>query len=625
MSNQISLLGKRRFLPFFATQFLGAFNDNLYKNAIIMLIAFKLVSENSSLWVNIAAGLFILPFFLFSALAGQIAEKHEKSLVLRICKFAEIPIMGLGVLGFYMQSPSVLVGALFLMGTQSAFFGPAKYSILPQHLKSDELIGGNGLVEMGTFVAILLGTMAGAYYINQVNGEVIVSIAIVLIACLGFISSLFIPKAPSNDPELKINLNPVTETMNLYRMLKGMRKSVYLSVLGISWFWFLGATYLTQIPEFTKLIHGDESVVTLLLVAFSIGIAMGSFLCERLSRNRVELGIVPLASIGLTVFGVMFYLFSLPFINMEIKPDAVLAFDVNFFLGDSNGILLILSTLMIGVSGGLYTVPLYALIQQRTPPAFRSRVIAANNILNSLFMVGSAIIAMVLLGNGVSVSELFLGLAIFNIAIALYIYFQVPEFFIRFVLWIITHSIYRVKHENIDNLPEEGPCVLVSNHVSYVDALLMAGAFTRPIRYVMYEPIYRIPVLNYFFKMVGAIPIDSQKSNPKVYEEAFNKIAQYLEDGEVVCIFPEGKLTSNGEIDSFKSGIELIVNRTPVPVLPVAIRGLWGSMFSRFKKLPIPRLKWSKVQLIVGDLVHPSQISKDLLKEKVCELRGSIQ
>lgn len=619
MNSQFKLFTTNRFLPFFVTQFFGAFNDNVFKNALIVLIVFQLAtSSNESLLVNLSAGLFILPFFLFSSLAGQLAEKYEKSKLMVTCKAAELAIMGLATVGLFAGNIYILMTVLFLMGTQSTFFGPVKYSILPQHLKDNELLGGNGLVEMGTFLAILIGTMVGSYYIVQDGGKNIISSILILFSVVGYIASRFVPKAESSFPNEKIDYNPITSSISLFKVLKERRKSVSLSVIGISWFWFLGAVYLTQLPSFVKNnFHGDETIVTLFLVAFSVGIAIGSLICEKLSRNIIELGIVPLGSIGITLFGILLYFNGT--LNTDIIGEMITSSD--FFLYPTLQVAAF-SLFMIGVFGGLYTVPLYALIQKRTEPEYRSRVIAANNMLNALFMVISAIASILLLSSGLQIHELFLVLSLFSAVVSIYIYKKVPEFFIRFVIWILSHTIYRVQHNNINNLPEEGGCVVVANHISFFDALLLAGSFKRPLRFVMYEPIYRLPVLNSFFKAVGAIPIDSKKANPKVYEESFVTIKELLENGEVLCLFPEGGLTPDGEIAEFKRGIEKIISETPVPVLPTAIQGLWGSMFSRKNKVRFPRLTWSKLNVNVGELLQPEEITAAKLEKEVKKLRG---
>jgi len=620
--SQFALLSRKRFLPLFITQFLGAFNDNVFKNALIILLTFGAAYQsnlNSAVLVNAAAGVFILPFFLFSAMAGQLADKFDKASLMRWIKLAEIAIMLCAAVGFFTHNVFVLMLALFAMGTHSTFYGPAKYSILPQHLLKNELVGGNALIESGTFLAILVGTLTGGLVSKSSHSELAVSVCVVTIAVLGYLSSRAIPSAPSLDPNIKINWNPLTETWRTMKFV-GSEKTLFNSILGISWFWFLGGAYLTQLPHFTKdVLFADETVVTLLLTTFSVGIAIGSLLCERLSGHKVELGLVPLGSIGLTWFS--FDLFLTPF-----PAEQVSLASATQFLSSAIAYRVIFDLALLGVFGGFYIVPLYALVQERADPSSRSRVIAANNIYNALFMVASALLAIVLFEYAkLSIPQFFLVLCVMNIAVAVYIYSLVPEFFMRFLIWMLTHSMYRVTHKGLDNIPEEGPAVLVCNHVSYVDALLIGGACRRPVRFVMFKPIYDLPVLNFIFRTGKTIPIHSQKADPHTYTRAFERISEELRAGEVVCIFPEGKLTTDGEIDEFKSGVEKILQRDPVPVLPMALKGLWGSFFSH-KGGPamtrVPRRFWSKVELVCGEPQDPHQVSAASLRHAVQQLRG---
>ena len=619
--SQFSLLKTRRFAPFFLTQFLGAFNDNVYKNSLMAMITFGLLSStlDLSLMNNIGAMLFILPFFLFSALAGQLSDKYEKSYLIRRIKLLEIVIMCLGAIAFYFSMTAGLMLLLFLMGTQSAFFGPVKYSIIPQHLDNHELVGGNALVEMGTFLAILIGTLVASMLATQSDGILWVSAIIISVAILGYLVSRKIPSAPAANPGLKVRFNPFTET---WRTISYSReqKSVFLAVLAISWFWFLGAAYLTQIYGFAKdYLGGDQSVVMVLLATFSIGIATGSLLCERLSGHKVELGLVPLGSIGLTIFGMDLFLQSLP----ELGPELITA---GQFLSSPSNLRIVADFLLIGVFGGFYIVPLYAMVQARSAPEKRSQVIAAINIMNALFMVVSAIVGIIVLGLlDLTIPQFFLILAVLNALVAIYIYRTIPEFAMRFIIWVLTHTMYRVRHIDLHKIPDEGACVLVCNHVSFVDALLIGGACRRPVRFVTFKPIYNMPVLNFIFRTAKAIPIDSRKADPEGYEQAFARIADELKNGEVVCIFPEGKLTTDGEIDEFKNGISRILQETPVPVIPMALRGLWGSFFSH-KDRPalsqMPKRFWSKIDLVVGDSITPDQATPENLKLKVEALRG---
>ena len=618
--SQFALLQKRRFLPFFVTQSLGAFNDNLFKQSLILAILYKLsLGGDGTMLVNLCALLFILPFFLFSALAGQFGEKFAKDALIRTIKLAEIVIMGVGAAGFLYNHLWMMLVALFAMGTHSALFGPVKYSILPQALREEELVGGNGLVEMGTFLAILAGTIGAGVMMSSTHYAPIVASAVVLVAVLGYLASRAIPRAAASSPQLKLQWNIFSQTVATLRMGLKQTPAVSRSIVGNSWFWFVGAIYLTQIPAYAQeWMHGDETVVTLILTLFSVGIAVGSLLCERLSGRKVEIGLVPFGSFGLTVFGLLWWWHS------GDIPAAGVPYDWLALLGMSKAWWILLSIMGLGVFGGFYIVPLYALIQSRTPEDERARVIAANNILNALFMVVSAVVTMLLLGLAkLSIPQLFLVVSLLNIAVNTYIFRIVPEFSMRFMIWLLSHSMYRVEHRDLDKIPDEGAALLVCNHVSFVDALLIAGAVRRPIRFVMYYKIYRLPVLNFIFRTAGAIPIAGRNEDLTTYERAFEKIAAYLADGELVCIFPEGKLTSDGEIDAFKGGLSLILERTPVPVIPLALQGLWGSFFSRDPAKGFFRRLWSRVTLVAGSAVPVETAQPALLRERVSELRGT--
>ncbi|WP_218188173.1 MFS transporter [Desulfosarcina cetonica] len=573
----VNLLATRRFAPFFWTQFLGALNDNIFKNALMLLIAFQAgqtLALAPDVVVNLAAGLFILPFFLFSATAGQITDKTEKSVLIRRIKMAEVLIMTVAAIAFWTDSRGILLGLLFLMGTQSAFFGPVKYSIMPDHLESHEIVGGNALVEMGTFVAILMGTMGGGILIQTTHGPRITATVVVGIALAGWLASRRIPAAAAHAPNLEIHWNIVGQTMKMLRDARRERP-IFLSILGISWFWFLGAVYLTQLPGFTRdVLRGGESLVTLLLTLFSVGVGVGSLLCERLSDKKVELGLVPLGSFGLSLFSLdLFWACRLPAVDglMTLQQ----------FLHHPGAFRLMGDFILIGVSGGLYIVPLFALLQTRSHPRVRARVIAANNVMNALFMVLAAIAGAFLLGvAGISIPLFFLFLALANAAVAIYIYTLVPEFAMRFLVWAVTHAMYRFRHRDLDRIPETGPVVLVCNHVSYMDALLIIGACRRPVRFVIDARIYRMRLLNFIFRTAGAIPVASGRDDPVMLKQAFDAISAALAAGEAVCIFPEGHLTRDGDVDRFRPGIERMIARDPVPVVPLALKGLWGSFFS---------------------------------------------
>ena len=615
--HQFELLKQRRFLPFFLTQAFGALNDNIFKNALVILIGFRGISAlglDSKLLVTAAAVIFILPFFLFSATFGQLADKFEKSRSIRYIKLAEIGIMILASIGLYIDSPTLLLTVLFLLGTQSTVFGPIKYGLLPQHLKEEELVGGNALVESGTFLAILIGTIIGGVLASLgMDVAFWLSITVMFFSISGYITSRHIPVTPSVAPELKINWNPITET---YRNLKFLRtnKVVFLAVLGISWFWFYGAVFLAQIATYTQYtLAGKESVATLILAMFSIGIGIGSVLCEKLSNGRVEIGLVPIGAIGLSVFAI-----DLHGANPQTGLTAVYSWME--FINNSANYRILFDILLIGVFGGIFTVPLYALVQQRSDKKHLSRIIASNNIVNSLFMVVSGLFSMLLLSYGYTIPELFFITGVINILVAIYVFTKAPEFISRFITWCLINSIYRIRQLNLSSIPKRGGCVLVCNHVSFVDALIIGGYCKRNVRFVMDHKIFKLPVVGQFFKMVGAIPIAPAREDAELKNKAFDRIADSLEEGEVVCIFPEGKLTADGELGGFKQGIEKIIERTPVPVVPMALKGLWGSWFSR-KDGPamrgLPRMFMAKIELEVGELIPAEDVTSDYLRERV--------
>ena len=434
MSNQFQLMHEQRFRPFFFTQFLGAFNDNVFKTALITLVAFhaaSLTSMRGGTLATLLPALFILPFFLFSATAGQLADKYEKSRIIRIIKVFEIGIMLFASAGFFMNNIWLLATALFMMGTHSTFFGPVKYSYLPQHLSEKELMGGNGMVEMGSFVAILLGQVLGAWLGAQHDHATVTSMAILLIAFMGYSVSRSIVHSPATAPQLKINWNPASETLHNLKFAWA-HQQIWLALIAISWFWFYGATLLAQFPNFAKnVLNGDESVFILLLSVFSLGIGIGSLLCEKLSAGKVELGLVLFGAIGLTIFGVDMY-----FATPAPLAHAQEVYNYQSFLSVLPHLRLIADIILLGIFGGFYIVPLYVLIQARTEKSHQSRVIAANNILNALFMVASAGFSMWILSLGYSIAQLFLLTACVNILVMVYLCLRQPEYFRSFIAWL---------------------------------------------------------------------------------------------------------------------------------------------------------------------------------------------
>lgn len=622
--HQSRLLKQRRFAPFFWTQFLGAMNDNVFKIAFTSLVTY-----HASLFQDVdgktaaflISAIFIAPFLLFSATSGQIADKWDKARLIRFVKTLEIGIMVVGAAGFLWTSAPLLYVCTFLMGLHSTLFGPVKYAYLPQHLANHELVGGNGLVEMGTFVAILIGTIVGGELAGAGAGSLpwIGGVCLTL-AVLGRLVSTWVPQTPAAQPDLRINWNPLTETWRNLRIARTDR-AVFQSLLGISWLWFLGATFLASFFNFAHDVLGaDPSVVTLLLAMFSVGIGVGSLLCERLSGGKVEIGLVPFGSIGMTLFAVDLY-----FASRGGTPGGALQ-SVGQFVAQPAHWRILADLFLLAMFGGFYSVPLYALIQSRSAPSHRARIIAANNILNALFMVVSALMAMTLTKSGFTVDQLYLVTGILNALVAVYLYTLLPEFLIRFVMWLLLHTVYRIEVRGADKIPHEGPCVLVCNHVSFADAVVIGASIRRPVRFVMDHRIFRIPVLSWFFRTVKAIPIAPAHEDAEGLDRAYAQIAAALEAGEVVCLFPEGKLTASGDLQVFRQGVRRIIERTPVPVVPMALRGLWGSFFSRHggaaMTRPFKRGVLNRLELVIGEPVEPAQASPEVLRDKVLELRG---
>ena len=621
-SNQFSLLGQRRFAPFFLTQFLGALNDNVFRNGLVILITFQgvlVLGMNHSQLANIAGALFILPFFLFSATAGQLADKYEKSMLMRRIKLLEIGLMLIAAVALLTKSYPLLLGVLFLMGCQSTLFGPVKYAYLPQQLAASELIGGNALVEAGTYIAIILGLIIGGLTVavDPMN-QTLLSACLIGFALFGFLASRQIPTTRAVDPELKISLNAWVETWRIVGFAREER-SVFLSILGISWFWFFGSAMTLQVPAYTlDILNGNEAITTSLLVAFAIGVGIGALLCERMSGHRIELGLVPFGSIGLSLFALDLY-FAQPVSN------TIPVASVSEFLAREGSWRILADLCLLGVFGGFYSVPLYALIQRRSEPRHLSRIIAANNIINAIFMVVASLLSITILNLGFSVPELFLVLAALNVAVAIYIYSLLPEFLVRFLAWILINVFYRIRSTGIENIPENGPAVVVCNHVSFMDPILLSGCIRRPMRFVMYYRIFQIPLLRLFFDNMRAIPIAGAMENEQLMNEAFERVDEALAAGNIVCIFPEGGITRDGEVQRFRPGIEKIIARRAVPVVPVALGRLWGSWFSRRKGGGIrtmPGRLFSRVLITVGEPVQPKDVTATGLELLVRMLRG---
>jgi len=573
MSN--SLLTERRFLPYFCTQFLGAFNDNIYRSAFTILVTYVLIVNQQGIILNIALIAFMLPYFLFGAIAGQFADKYDKSWLIRKIKIAEIVIMLAGCIALYLQSVPLMLGILFALGTQSAFFGPIKYSILPQHLAENEILRGNAYVEAGTFIAILLGTILGGFLARDIDHQSLLMISIVGFAVIGW----------------------------------------WLS-RSISWFWFVGSILLTQFPAFAEsVLRGDATVAVCLLATFSIGIGLGSWFCSFISGDRVELGVLPFGALGIS-----FFIWQL---SQSVVPAAAELRTIAEVLQIPGIGWIIFNMIMVAFNSGLFIVPLYTFMQVESDPEECSRTVAVNNIINSIFMVAAGIAAALMLYFGLPVLQIFLVTAAVNLIVALYIIYILPNYFLRLVSWLLVHSVYRIKTKNMERIPADGPALIVCNHAGFVDPAILLPAIPRPARFVMFGDFYNWPIVKYIFKGLKSIPIMPKRLDPKLFTQAFDTIEQELEAGKLVVVFPEGGITLDGEVRRFQPGIEQIIKRTPVPVIPVAIHGVWGTWSSRHKGSAftgIPKAFMKQITVSCGDPVPPEEMDRVMIREKVLAL-----
>ncbi len=555
------LLNTRRFFPLFLTQFLGALNDNLLKNALVMLITYRLASEqNAQILVTLAAGLFILPFFLFSATAGQLADKYDRARLTRIIKGVEIVIMIAAGAGFYFAHAEYLLAVLFCMGVHSTFFGPIKYALLPQHLRDGELLTGNAWIEAGTFLAILIGTILGGVLVLQPQGELMVSAGLLAVALAGYASSRAIPEAPAPEPGLKISWNIGAETMAIMRFARADLR-VFRSIMGISWFWLVGATYLSQFPTYVKdVLQEEPEVVTLLLTVFSVGIGLGSVLCSKLLKGHIHSTYVPLAAIGMAAFGI------------DLAFAGTLPRIVTDLLG-------------ISICAGLYIVPLYALMQHRSASQQRARIIAANNVLNALFMVGAALATMAMLMLKFTIPHVFLVVAIANVAAAMYVCKLLPDALPRSILRAILHLCYRVEVRGMENYTQAGNRVLlVANHTSFLDAALIAAAIPEKITFAVNTHIAKKWWMRPLLSLVDALPLDP--TNPL----ATKTLIDVLKTDRKCMIFPEGRITITGALMKIYEGPGMIADKSGAVLLPIRIDGAQYSPLSRLRGKV--RLRW---------------------------------
>jgi len=573
IKTQCSLLTKKRFLPLFLTQFSSAFIDNFFKNALVLLIIFQhsaVLNLPSEQMVALSTGIFMLPFFVFSAFAGQLADKYEKSFLTKIIKGAEIFIVILAAAGFWYERFDVLLVCLFLMGMHSAFFGPIKYAILPQHLKEEELLDANALISAATFLAILMGAILGGVCISiEKIGTQLVCGLLVLTSLGGFVAACFIPKANAPDPSLKLNLNPLSLTWEVMKLTR-VNQTIFNAIIGLSWFWFLGGAVFSTLPPYVKqVLMGTEMMATFFFILFTVGIALGAILCGKLSGGRLELGLIPIGAMGISVF-----LFAIGQIDPTFVDGQVTHFSLQ-------NVSIMLAFLLLSAAAGLYSVPLMALIQQRAPSKNCSRIIAGGNVISSFAMVLASFCVFLYFRLGISVKGFFILISVFNFCVAIYLFRWVPEFLYRFCTFVLAKFTYKIQVTGLDNIPKEGPAVLICNHISWLDWMIVYGSVPRPVCAMVDYYIMQHPIIGPILRDARVITLATVKESEIEREEAFQQVKKELEAGGLVLIFPEGKIATHADMNPFKRGIERIVKETPVPVIPMAISNMWGSVFSR--------------------------------------------
>jgi acyl-[acyl-carrier-protein]-phospholipid O-acyltransferase / long-chain-fatty-acid--[acyl-carrier-protein] ligase len=595
----IDILKDRGFFCFFWTQFLGAFNDNFYK-IIVTLVALDIPASGGTQYIPLIGGLFILPFLLFSGYAGYLADVYSKRDVLVAVKVFEIFAMALGLAAFFVDRVEPMLAVVFLMGLHSTFFSPAKYGILPEMLPEKDLSRGNGLLEMSTFMAIILGTaFGGTIYEAWKDRLGWIGAILIAIAVLGTMTSLGITRVPPSGSSKKFVINPLTEIWDGTKRLYTDRP-LWLTVMGISYFWFLGAFLQMVLPLFGKeILQLGETRIGLLWTFAAVGIGVGSLAAGRLSGDKIELGLVPLGSVGMGAFSVL------------------------LFLSQSSFVLAAICLVLVGFAAGFFAVPLNALLQHRSGREDKGRLIATNNVFNTMgVLLASAMLWGLATLLHLPADQMILILGLLTFALTVYALYLLPDFFVRFILWVLTHTLYRIRIVGQENIPLEGPALLVSNHVSFVDALLIGASIPRFIRFMLHREYYDIRWLNWLFRLMKSIPISA--ANRRDIVHALRSARAELEQGQVVCIFAEGAISRIGHLLPFKRGFEKVVEGTNFPIIPVHLDQVWGSIFS-FKE---GRFFWKRPKLLPYPVTVsfgaplPSTASVQKVRQAVLELES---
>ena len=609
---------------------LGALNDNLFKSALAILIAYSYPKGESDLYIQLSAGLFILPFFLFSGISGQICDRYEKSFLMNKIKTLEILVMTLGFFAFYFDNLYLQLTAIFLMGSQSTLFGPVKYSYLPLSQSGANLLAANSLTSMGTFIFILIGTVMGGLFVskNFINqfGLNFIATSVFILALMGRYFSGQIPTL-DNPEKIKINLNPFTETFRTLK-LSFSNKHIFRSVHGISWFWFFGFFFMASLPSFIRdILKGDELTASIFLTVISIGMGIGSILCNKISEGELKMGVVPIASFGITISGIIFSL--TPTIELV---DPTIKLTISTLFKGGNLYIPIISLFFVGAFGGAFIVPLYTQLQINSPENKRSQFIACNNIMNAIYMVSAAILAMVMLQLGLQIKDMFLIVSLINIVIGIWFLCRYPSDFYLVFFKLTFKLIYKITIKLEAPLPKSGPTIVVCNHISFIDPLLVTAAMNRPPIFIMDQFYFNIKALQWFFNTARAIPIVTKKICPDGLEKAMKMVQERLNQSELIAFFPEAYISKDGEIINFKPGIEKLAKDNPgALIIPMAISGMWGSWFSRYKNgkalngIPKRRNLRTEISINIGKPLTPEGLTKEKLTRIVKDLRGNIK
>ncbi|GAB2880695.1 MFS transporter [Microbulbifer echini] len=562
--NQFALLSKRRFLPLFLSLTSAAFNDNIFKNALLVMLAFRLAEAEANALINLATGFYILPYFLFSVTAGQLADKYDKSRIIRILKLAEIIIVVFGAYALIYNNQVLNFVVLFLLAAHTAIFSPVQYALLPQHLKRRELMGGNGLAQMGSFAGVLSGTIAGTLLAGDTkpgeSGLAELSVIMAMVAILGYLASRMIPPATPPAPKLHIDWNPISQAWRILRLTM-KNPSVFYAILACSWFWLVSSTYLAQVPSLTKNVLGaSEPVITIILCCLSIGVATGSLMCEALSRGRITFGIVPIGALGITLAG----------LGLGITVDqfeTLSGASVTEYLRSDGAYAVLIYTTLLGIFGGIFIVPLYAIMQDRTDSTVRAQVLSLNNVLNALFIASISVLSIFLLDVlKITIPQLYILMAVLNVVVMAFLFVKLPQFIVHLFLWLSSHLLARTSYAHLDRIPKNGSVMLACNPAGKLTSVLLMDSLPRSVRFIIPEFLYRAPLLHFIFKYYGTAPIVYELPLKSV--NLRSEIQQAQADGDLLCFFP-GLDADSSQVHSAEALLQAILTDTVTPIMPL--------------------------------------------------------